>query len=115
MQLCKKGQSRVVQKYIEQTFLLPGKIKFDIRQWVLVTSWDPLEAYVFDSAYLRLCSSEFSLDEISNVYRHLSNYSIQKHGDSAPEMKKQGYCMSISEFEGLVNRGSGSGTPRGQP
>jgi tubulin monoglycylase TTLL3/8 len=40
-----------VQKYIEKPFLLNQK-KFDIRQWVLVTSWEPLDVYVFSGAYL---------------------------------------------------------------
>jgi len=58
--------------------MLIKKKKFDIRQWVLVTSWEPLEIYVFDSAYIRICSEEFSLDDFNNTYKHLSNYRIQK-------------------------------------
>jgi tubulin monoglycylase TTLL3/8 len=47
----KKTGSKIVQKYIEKPFLLNQK-KFDIRQWVLVTSWEPLDVYVFSGAYL---------------------------------------------------------------
>lgn len=74
-------QARVIQKYIERPYLLDieGKMyKFDIRQWVLVTSWEPLELYSFDSSYLRICQEAFDLDDIENLYRHLTNYSIQK-------------------------------------
>ena len=48
-----------------------------MRQWVLVTSWEPLDVFVFDTAYLKLCSSQFSLDDLQTS-RHISNYSIQK-------------------------------------
>ena len=71
----KKEQSKVVQKYIESPLLLKKK-KFDLRQWVLVTSWDPLDVYVFDNAYLKLCSTSFSLNDLSDVYCHLSSFSI---------------------------------------
>eukprot|EP00903_Cladosiphon_okamuranus_P008323 g8007.t1 len=37
--------------------------KFDIRTWVLVTGWEPLEAFVFDEGYLRVCPQSFTLDE----------------------------------------------------
>ena len=52
--------------------------KFDIRQWVLVTSFDPLVIYSFSDFYLRICGSDFNLDDISDSYKHLSNYTIQK-------------------------------------
>jgi hypothetical protein len=80
----RKVQSKVVQKYIEKPLLLkiptsPTTLelrKFDIRLWVLVTSFEPLEIYVFSDFYLRLCGSEFSLDDISDSFKHLSNFSI---------------------------------------
>jgi len=67
-----------VQKYIETPFLVKKK-KFDVRQWVLVTSWEPLDIFVFETSYLKFCSLEFSLKFLDDVYRHLSNYSINKY------------------------------------
>ena len=54
IQVGKKVQSKVVQKYIENPCLIDG-YKFDVRQWVLVTSWEPLDAFVFDTAYMKVC------------------------------------------------------------
>ena len=101
IQVGKKVQSRVVQKYIEKTYLIKDGTKFDVRQWVLVTSWDPLEAYIFDSSYLRLCSSKFSLTDISDIYRHLSNYAVQKTSETGQQ--KPNYCWSIEEFEAFIS------------
>lgn len=56
-QMCPK----IVQKYIEKPFLL-DKRKFDVRQWVFVSSFDPLEVFVYKKAYLRICGKDFDLD-----------------------------------------------------
>ena len=76
-----KGSDTIVMKYIENPLLFPFKgreFKFDIRQWVLVTSVDPLEIYIFNSFYGRLCSFPYKLDDFSNTGIHLSNYSLNK-------------------------------------
>ena len=77
---------KVVQKYIERPLLLNGLglkkendlRKFDIRQWVLVTSIDPLEVYIYKDAYLRICGSHFDLKKYDDPLRHLSNFSLQR-------------------------------------
>ena len=71
----------VVQRYVERPLLI-HKRKFDIRQWVLVTSVNPLVVWSYTSYYLRFCSVEYvSADYNSADYRaiHLTNQSVQKH------------------------------------
>jgi hypothetical protein len=87
-------------KYIEKPLLLNHQNdirKFDIRQWVLVTSFDPLQIYTFSDFYLRICGSKYELNDISDSYKHLTNFSIQKHNTNVTN-KKDDLVMSKDEF-----------------
>ena len=80
-----KNQARIIQKYIERPLIIKDSIyanlnnkKFDIRQWVLVSSMNPLVIYIFSSSYIRLCSQRFELKDIKNNFKHLTNFSLNK-------------------------------------
>ena len=75
----KNGQLYICQKYIENSLLMKCR-KFDIRQWVLVTDWNPLTIWIYAEPYIRFPAADFDFNKISNRYSHLSNNSIAKYG-----------------------------------
>jgi tubulin polyglutamylase TTLL1 len=71
----------VISRYIDNPLLIGGK-KFDLRIYVLVTSFRPLKAYMFGNGFCRFCTMKYdtSVTELDNMYVHLTNVSVQKHG-----------------------------------
>ena len=55
---------RLIQKYVTDPFLIDGK-KIDLRYWVIVRSFSPLELYVHKYTYARIASNNFDNDELS--------------------------------------------------
>mmetsp|Transcript_22374 Transcript_22374/g.29262 ORF Transcript_22374/g.29262 Transcript_22374/m.29262 type:complete len:397 (+) Transcript_22374:105-1295(+) len=74
--------SYIISRYIENPLLVGGK-KFDLRLYVLVTSFRPLRAYLSLHGFARFCNVKYSSDaaELDNPYIHLTNVAIQKHND----------------------------------
>ncbi|KAI3379555.1 hypothetical protein SNEBB_007801, partial [Seison nebaliae] len=78
----KTCESYVVSRYIDNPFLFGGK-KFDLRLYVLVTSFRPLRAFQYNLGFCRFCSMKYvpAAEDSDNMFLHLTNVAIQKHGD----------------------------------
>lgn len=89
----KQSRNWIVQKYIESPVELRNSCsrvagslphpsinrrKFDLRQWVLITSLRPLKVYWYRHCYARFSSKEYTLRNIDDRFVHLCNYSVQK-------------------------------------
>ena len=79
----KKYDDLVVQRYINNPFLLNG-LKFDIRLYIIITGTNEglMHAFLADEGLVRFCTSEYKKACPSNfqkVYMHLANYSINKY------------------------------------
>lgn len=80
-----KGEGReayVVSRYIDNPLLIGGK-KFDLRIYVLVSSYRPLRVFVHRDGFARLCTQKYTTDlaTIDNEYVHLTNVAIQKRSE----------------------------------
>lgn len=73
----------VVQKYIENPLIIAHR-KFDLRQWVLVTDWNPLTIFFYDEFYARFSVETYNTDDASmdNAFVHLVNNSIGKNSEN---------------------------------
>ncbi|ESO10564.1 hypothetical protein HELRODRAFT_156264 [Helobdella robusta] len=72
----------VISRYIDNPLLIGGK-KFDLRLYVLVTSFRPLKCYMYSLGFCRFCTVKYNanLNDLDNMFVHLTNVSIQKDGD----------------------------------
>jgi tubulin polyglutamylase TTLL5 len=71
------SEPAVIQRYISKPLLLNG-YKFDLRLYVLVTSFQPtLEAFLYTEGFARFCTAPFQLQDLDNTLAHVSNSSIQ--------------------------------------
>ncbi|XP_025087831.1 probable tubulin polyglutamylase TTLL1 isoform X3 [Pomacea canaliculata] len=75
-------ETYVISKYIDNPLLIGGK-KFDLRLYVLVTSFRPLKCYMYKLGFCRFCTVKYnaSVNELDNMFVHLTNVSIQKQGE----------------------------------
>jgi tubulin polyglutamylase TTLL4 len=54
--------------------------KYDLRVYVLVTSFDPLRVYVYNEGLVRFATEPYTNDpkELKKKFVHLTNFSINK-------------------------------------
>lgn len=74
--------SFIVSKYISNPLLIGGK-KFDLRLYVLVTSFKPLVAYLHECGFARFCATKYTAKCVSeeDLGSHLTNVALQKGED----------------------------------
>jgi hypothetical protein len=101
------GEHVIVQRYVANPLLLNG-FKFDLRLYVLVTSFQPLEAFLYGEGFARMCTAPFSLspERMHDRFVHLTNYAIQKDGSPSAELpdsgERGGSKISLSYLKQLL-------------
>lgn len=72
----------IVSEYVDNPLTVNGH-KFDLRIYVVVTSFYPLRIYVYREGLARFATEKYSKEASqSNLYVHLTNYSINKKNRS---------------------------------
>ncbi|XP_002738538.1 uncharacterized protein LOC100373878 [Saccoglossus kowalevskii] len=69
--------SAVVQQYINNPLLISG-YKFDLRIYVNVSCFHPLNIYIYKEGLVRFGTEKFDLTTLDNRFSHLTNTSINK-------------------------------------
>jgi tubulin polyglutamylase TTLL4 len=69
-----------VSKYLSKPHLIRG-YKYDLRIYVLVTSYEPLKIYLFKEGLVRLATVPYttSKSSLKQRYIHLTNFSVNKN------------------------------------
>ncbi len=109
------SHTSVLQRYIDNPLCIGG-YKFDLRLYVLVTSFRPLEAFIYTDGFARVSTEQYSSDasSLSNKFIHLTNSSIQKYNTVGPtkdnpltqgdDSESNGSKIGLKGTHGLWNR-----------
>lgn len=82
--------------------MIVHKRKFDIRLWVLVTSFNPLIIWKFDECYIRFSALDYNVEDVGNKFIHLTNNSIACMHKSFDKSEIKGNMFSQEEFSNYL-------------
>eukprot|EP01006_Ploeotia_vitrea_P000478 TRINITY_DN10312_c0_g1_i1.p1 TRINITY_DN10312_c0_g1~~TRINITY_DN10312_c0_g1_i1.p1 ORF type:complete len:418 (+),score=41.95 TRINITY_DN10312_c0_g1_i1:44-1297(+) len=96
-----QAETYIVQKYVDNPHLVGGK-KYDLRVYVLVTSYSPLVVWLHRTGFARFSHHRFSMNvkEIDNNFIHLTNVAVQKTSNNY--IATQGCKWSIRQLKLLM-------------
>jgi tubulin polyglutamylase TTLL4 len=82
-QQVKSRAGYIVSKYVNKPHLIRG-YKYDLRLYVLVTSFEPLKIYLFKEGLVRLATVPYTTTKGSLKQRfiHLTNFSVNKKSEA---------------------------------
>ncbi|XP_056282088.1 tubulin polyglutamylase TTLL5 isoform X3 [Pseudoliparis swirei] len=95
-------ENTLVSRYINNPLLI-DEFKFDVRLYVLVTSYDPVLIYMYEEGLARFATVKYdrTSKNIKNTFMHLTNYSVNKKSSDYvscddPEVEDYGNKWSMS-------------------
>lgn len=73
----------LASKYVAMPHLING-FKYDLRVYVLVSSYDPLRIYVYNDGLVRFATEKYTLNpnDLKKRYIHLTNFSVNKKSEN---------------------------------
>eukprot|EP00347_Sterkiella_histriomuscorum_P002781 403366823 len=100
-------QNFIVSEYVKNPYLING-LKFDLRIYVAVTSINPLRVYIYEEGLTRFATQKYNNNDLSNLYVHLTNYSINKFNSEGfipnqnPDLDNTGSKWSLSALKNFL-------------
>ncbi|RMF67866.1 MAG: PqqD family peptide modification chaperone, partial [Alphaproteobacteria bacterium] len=73
----------IVQEYVARPHLYEGR-KYVLRLYVLITSVEPLVAWLYEEGFQKLASAPYDPDDPGNIYAHLTNPDVNETNTAAP-------------------------------
>ncbi|EAS01724.2 tubulin tyrosine ligase family protein (macronuclear) [Tetrahymena thermophila SB210] len=80
----RKRKHYLASEYISNPHLI-NDTKYDLRIYVLVTSYDPLRIYMFEDGLVRFATEKYNLTQNGHQrqrFMHLTNYSVNKKSEN---------------------------------
>lgn len=80
--------------------------KFDLRIYVLVTSYHPLRIYMYRDGLVRFSTKRYNVDDLDNLFAHLTNASINKYSPDYSVNKSgigDGAKWNFSRFKRFID------------
>jgi len=99
-----KRSGYIVSKYVAKPHLIRG-YKYDLRLYVLVTSFEPLKIYLFQEGLVRLATVPYSTSKSSLKQRfiHLTNFSVNKKSEAYVKNTNSATQPEEPAFESKLN------------
>lgn len=97
-------EDSVVSQYISKPLCIDG-FKFDLRIYVLVTSWAPLRAFIFKEGLARFATESYSINSL-NKTSFLTNSSLNKKSEKYTQDFKWKLTELLAELEVRFKRQS---------
>jgi len=102
----------IAQEYMAEPLLLDG-LKMDFRVYVCVSNLNPYTAFVFHDGLARFATKPYqrpTTANISEVYMHLTNYSLNKDSTEFKSAPKPAFFRRMNGRPAGVVAGAPSGT-----
>lgn len=86
----KNKRDILVSEYISNPHLI-NNFKYDLRIYIVVTSFDPLRIYMFQEGLTRFATDQYNVKakDVSKRFIHLTNFSVNKHSKKFVKNKKE--------------------------
>lgn len=81
----------LASKYVALPHLING-FKYDLRVYVLVSSYDPLRIYVYNDGLVRFATEKYNVNpgDLKKRFIHLTNFSVNKKSENFKDNKGTG-------------------------